>query len=272
MVMLHGCTQDPFVFAQESGMNLVAEKHGFAVIYPQQEIQFNLMKCWNWFLPESQKRESGEVGVVVNMVREVQSRLSIDPDRIYVTGLSAGGALAANLIACYADLFAGAGIHTGVEFMGALSLEEAYTTLQSGAKGDLELAARRAVEISGPEAKIPAIVLIYGTADVRVHGSNQKRLLTQMNLIHDLMDDGVLNQSQSLEPISVQRAQVPDGYAYTVNTYGGGGRTHIQEVIVEGMAHAWSGAYQSGTFADMKGPNSAEMIWKFLSEHSLKRS
>lgn len=253
-------------------MNVLAEKHGFAVIYPQQESKYNQMKCWNWFLPENQHRESGELGIIVGMVKEICAELSIDRDRIYVTGLSAGGALAANLVACYADLFAGAGIHTGVEYMGAGSLEGAYATLTSGAKGDITESATRAVEISGPQAKIPAIVLIYGSADVRVHGSNQKRLLQQMNLIHDLMDDGVVNQSQSLDPISTTEGQVEGGYSYTVNTYGGQGKAHIQEVIVKGLAHAWSGAYQAGTFADMRGPNAAEIVWKFLSENSLRRS
>ena len=116
MVMLHGCFQDPESFSRETGMNYVAEKFGFAVLYPEQTNGDNLWQCWNWFLPENQVQGGGELGLVVGMVEKVAKKVAFDPKKVYVAGLSAGAAMASNLVACHAEVFAGAGIHSGLEY------------------------------------------------------------------------------------------------------------------------------------------------------------
>ena len=109
VVMLHGCTQDPDDFAAGTRMNELAQAEGFFVLYPAQAVRSNSQKCWNWFSPADQRRGTGEPALLAGMVRHVLQTHSIDPDRVYVAGLSAGGAMAAILASEYPDLFAAAG-------------------------------------------------------------------------------------------------------------------------------------------------------------------
>jgi poly(3-hydroxybutyrate) depolymerase len=127
------------------------------------------------------------------------------------------------------------------------------------------------VKCTGPNAKMPAIVVVHGTADTTVNPANADRIVAQMTAMNDLIDDGAANDSQNLDAISNLTAQVPNGRSYTTTVYGGQGVPHIEKILVDGMVHAWSGAYQSGQFADPSGPNASEMIWQFLNQHSLPR-
>ncbi len=115
--MLHGCTQDPATFAAATLMNDAAERHGFVVVYPGQSRGSNPQGCWNWFLPEHQRRGAGEPAQIAGIVRdliETEARCTIDPGRVFVAGLSSGGAMAAILAACYSDLFAAVAVHSGL--------------------------------------------------------------------------------------------------------------------------------------------------------------
>src|SRR3954454_24501274 len=115
--MLHGCTQDAARFAAATRMNETADRHGFIAVYPQQDRGDNQQGCWNWFLSEHQERDTGEPAWIAAVVRELvgtMSPWSIDPSRIFVVGLSAGGAMAAILAAAHADLFAAVAVHSGL--------------------------------------------------------------------------------------------------------------------------------------------------------------
>src|SRR4051812_17609192 len=114
--MLHGCTQDAAGFAVATRMNEAADRHRFAVVYPEQQRGENPQACWNWFLPEHQARGAGEPAAIAATVREVMGTTSpwtIDSRRVFVAGLSAGGAMAAILAATHPDLFAGVAVHSG---------------------------------------------------------------------------------------------------------------------------------------------------------------
>lgn len=271
MVMLHGCTQDAQTLAHDTGMNAVAEKYGFAVVYPEQTSQDNAIKCWNWFKPENQKRNSGELGIVVGIVGAVRQTLKIDSQHIYVAGISAGAAMATNLLACHADLFAGGGIESGLEYEAATSELEAYQVMSTGPSHDFKKTASDAEQCTGAGAKMPAVIIFHGTADTTVNPVNATRIVQQFTAINDLFDDGIANDSQTMTPIESLTAQVPNGYKYTTETYGGQGLVHVEKVMVEGMSHAWSGSPQAGQYADPKGPDASEMIWQFLSTHSVGR-
>lgn len=267
MVMLHGCFQTADDFAAESGMNAIADRYGFAVLYPEQGYQDNIWKCWNWFLPENQARDRGELSIVVGMIGEVGKAVRIDPSRIYVVGLSAGGAMASNLLACYSDLFSGGAVASGMEFKAATQEAEAHQVAAHGSRHDMHRIGIEAAHCSGQGARPVALVTIYGTADPYVNPINSRHVIEQFTKMNDILDDGLDNNSQTTDVIASRQAVVPGGYAYTSRFYGGGGKIHIQEIAVDGMGHAWSGAVSSGDYADPKGPGVSDMIWLFLTHY-----
>jgi poly(hydroxyalkanoate) depolymerase family esterase len=266
MMMLHGCQQDVNTFATESGMNLVAEKYGFVVLYPEQGYIDNGMKCWNWFLPINQERHSGELSIAVGMIDIIDKDVPIDRSRVYVSGLSAGGAMASNLLACYSDVFAGGGISAGLEYKAADNVNDAWNA-GKGPTNDLSKTGVEAAHCTGSGAQMENLITIQGTADQYINPINANRILTQFSVMNDLLDDGVIDNSETTSVITTQSAQVPNGYPYSIDYFGSStGTIHMARVTVDGMKHAWSGATKEGQYADPKGPPASELIWEFLSQ------
>ena len=133
VVMLHGCTQDPDDFAKGTGMNDAALAQGFYVLYPAQSRRANAQRCWNWFKHSHQQRGRGEPAMLAAMTREVMAQHAIDPQRVYVAGLSAGGAMAAILGSAYPDLYAAVGVHSGLAAGAATDLPGALAAMRGGA-------------------------------------------------------------------------------------------------------------------------------------------
>lgn len=270
MVMLHGCLQDLNTFAKETGMNEIAEKYNFAVLYPEQSYQNNVWKCWNWFKPENQTRD-GELAIIAGMVEEMKKSFPVNAQKIYVAGLSAGGAMASNLAACYNDIFSGAAIHSGLEYAAAKTEDEAHQVIKNGSTHNIKKSALDASKCSGPNARPIAIFAIYGRQDEFVNTVNTENVLKQFAKMNDYLDNKRDDDSQNLNLITSREDQVTDGYKYLMEFFGGNGNILMQKVSVYEMKHAWSGAYQSGQFADPKGPNASEMLWLFLSNYSKSR-
>src|SRR5882762_6095099 len=123
VMMLHGCTQKPDDLATISGMNEIADRNNFLVVYPEQTTEANPLRCWNWFDPKHQARDSGEPALLAAVVNDVLASNSIDAKRIYVAGISAGAAMAVVMGVTYSDLFNGIGVVAGLEFKAATSVE-----------------------------------------------------------------------------------------------------------------------------------------------------
>src|SRR6266480_2062593 len=136
VVMLHGCTQTAEDFAAGTQMNQLAEQYGFIVVYPQQTPKENRNRCWNWFTSSNQTRGRGEpasIAGVVHALVEQTSHWTIDTNRIYVAGISAGASMAVILGATYPDIFAAIGVHSGIEYQAATNQTHASRLCGAGA-------------------------------------------------------------------------------------------------------------------------------------------
>jgi len=254
IVMLHGCTQDPDDFAAGTRMNALAEQHGFLVAYPAQAPQANVSKCWNWFRAQDQARGSGEPALLAGITREVTAQFRIDERRIFVAGLSAGAAMAVVLGATYPELYAAVGVHSGLPYASAHDVPSAFAAMHGA--GSTHDAARRADR--GPV--VPTIIF-HGDRDSTVNAANADAIVAQSR--------AALPDGSDLQ-VAVTRGEVPGGHAYTRTVLAdGANQPVVEQWVVHGAGHAWSGGDASGTFTDASGPDaSAEMIRFFWSQRS----
>ncbi|MDX3899279.1 MAG: PHB depolymerase family esterase [Sphingobium sp.] len=188
VVVLHGCTQTAAGYDMGSGWSRLADRHGFALLFPEQQRANNPNLCFNWFSPDHSRRDRGEALSIRQMIAAMVERYDIDPARIYITGLSAGGAMTSVMLAAYPQLFAGGAIIAGLPYGSASSVGEAFTAMQgrdgvrAAELGDL---VRRASGHAGPW---PRIAIWHGTADPTVNVLNADRILSQWLSVHDLED------------------------------------------------------------------------------------
>jgi poly(hydroxyalkanoate) depolymerase family esterase len=268
LVALHGCTQDPDTFAAGTHFNTLADEYTFLVLYPQQGSARNLNRCWNWFIPANQERDSGEPALLAGMIDSIRSRYSVDPHRIYIAGMSAGGAMAVIMGACYPDYFAAIGVHSGLEYKAATDPVSAQVAMTLGGP-DPRGQGRLAYVSAGPAARVLPVIAFHGTADYTVSPVNGDQVIQQFIATDDYADDGIANNSVSATPSSVENGQVPGGYSYTISTYSYRDQTLMQHYQINGMGHAWSGgsAPPPATFVDPRGPDAAWLMWNFFAAH-----
>ncbi|MCW2286277.1 poly(hydroxyalkanoate) depolymerase family esterase [Rhodoblastus acidophilus] len=237
VVMLHGCTQSPDDFALGTRMNELAEEQNFLVAYPAQAQSANVSKCWNWFNEADQQRGAGEPSLIAGIARDLVAELAVDPARVYVAGLSAGGAAAAVLGATYPDVFKGIGVHSGLACGAARDLPSALAAMKTGAKS-----ARR--------HEVPTIVF-HGDGDRTVNPVNGDHVIAQSrNGAHEPRVEGGVSRG---------------GMRYTRIVYAdGSGRPAHEHWVLHGAGHAWSGGSASGSFTDPRGPDASREMMRFF--------
>ena len=245
IVMLHGCTQSPDDFAAGTRMNALAEERGCFVLYPGQTRAANRSRCWNWFKRGDQRHGKGEPAILAGMTRECMSRYAIDSRRVYVAGLSAGGAMAAVLAAAYPDLYAAVGVHSGLAVGSAHDVQSAFAAMQ-GTPATRSTVRKRAA------GSVPAIVF-HGDRDTTVHPRNGEQVIVEW------VDPAAAS--------SVEQGQVPGGHAYTRTIHRDStGRVLFEHWLVHGAGHAWSGGSPSGSYTDPKGPDAARAMLRFFDQ------
>ena len=245
VVMLHGCSQDPDDFAAGTRMNELAEASAFLVAYPRQPQSANAGKCWNWFNASDQRRGGGEPALIAGIALQVIEEFSVDRRRVYVAGLSAGGAAAANMAATYPDVFAAVGVHSGLACGAAADMQSAFAAMSGHGVS--------AAAAAGRQPTLPTIVF-HGDADRTVNPVNSDRIIAQAR------PHATLTKKTG-------HGTAPGGLAYTRTILTDeSGREPLEQWVVHGMGHAWSGGSTSGSYVDARGPDaSREMIRFFLS-------
>ena len=253
VVMLHGCTQNAEDLAAGTRMNELAERDGFLVVYPEQSARANGQRCWNWFKGEDQRRERGEPSIIADITRQVAATQPVDLGRIYVAGMSAGGAMAVIMGATYPDLYAAVGVHSGLAYGAAQDMPSAFMAMKQGASDPAQGKTRAAQDAGAVDlARAVPTIVFHGDRDGTVHPRNGEQVLNQW--------------AGDSARATVRRGQVPGGRAYTRSVYrDAGGRAVAERWIVHGAGHAWSGGSERGSYTDPKGPDaSAEMVRFFL--------
>jgi poly(hydroxyalkanoate) depolymerase family esterase len=271
--MLHGCTQDAASFAAATQMNEAADRHGFVAVYPEQQRGENAQSCWNWFLPEHQGRGAGEPASIVAIVRELigtTSPSTIDARRVFVAGLSAGGAMAAILGAVYPDLFAAVAVHSGLSYRSASSMGAAFTAMARGGE-DPVAQGRAAHAAQGDLARPIASIVFHGGADHTVAPVNADQVLQQSMTANCLAAPETCDLDVA-RPTTTSRGQVPGGHAYTCRRWADRRGALMHELVsVDGLGHAWSGGAAGGSYTDPRGPDATEAIWRFFVEATADR-
>ena len=236
VVALHGCTQNAAAYDHGAGWSLLAERHGFAVLFPEQRRANNANLCFNWFQPDDVTRGRGEVESIRAMVAQMVAAHRLDARRVYISGLSAGGAMTAAMLATAPELFAGGAVIAGLPYGCASGMQEAFGAMNQGQRrsarewGDK---VRAASPFRGP---FPAMQVWHGTADTTVNPGNAEELVAQWSNVLGL----------SALPTGIDRI---DG-AEHATWRGRDGRAMLERWIVPGLAHGVPVA-TAGNDADM---------------------
>lgn len=254
VVMLHGCKQNPDDFAAGTGMNQLAELHNCLVLYPAQAAKANGSNCWNWFNPQDQERDRGEPSIIADMTRQIMREYKVDPDRVYVAGLSAGGAMASILAARYPDLYAAVAVHSGLAAGSAHDVVSAFNAMKQSKPS----AASRYCQ------PVPAIVF-HGDRDRTVHPGNGAEVLAQSM--------GAAGESKHPDQMKARKVEgkAANGRAYTQTIYFNGEEQVLAEHwTIHGLGHAWSGGSKAGSYTDPKGPDASAEMLRFFFAHARK--
>lgn len=273
IIMLHGCGQTAVDFATGTSMNLLAEQHGFVVLYPQQASLFNPRRCWNWFLSAHQLRGHGEPARIVGMINNLRQQnmpWTIDPARIYVAGLSAGASMATILGTTYPGLFAAIGIHSGLEYQAARSVKGAFEAMQRGGP-DPHQQGRMAYVAMGDFSRVVPTIVFQGTDDTTVSPANGDQVVKQWLQTNYLASSNTVAIDLHYSTRTVT-GQVAHGYSYTVTTWHASNGDEVQAYWEIGsMGHAWSGGNPAGSYTDARGPSASLAMYNFFMAHPMSR-
>jgi poly(hydroxyalkanoate) depolymerase family esterase len=224
IVLLHGCGQTATAFAQDTGWVALADRLGFPLVLPEQSGDNNHGRCFNWFRPTHVGRGSGEALSIRQMVATAAERFRSDPARIYIAGLSAGGAMTAAMLAAYPDVFAAGAIVAGLPVGAAISTTEALSRMaEAGPKRSREDWAQQVhhaapVGYAGPW---PRLSIWHGGADRVVDPANAHLLAEQWSAVHGWNSGGI-----AAKPL-------------TREIWGPQARPAVELLLVPGLPHVW---------------------------------
>jgi poly(hydroxyalkanoate) depolymerase family esterase len=247
IVMLHGCTQDAADFAAGTRMNEHARACGAIVLYPEQPLRAHGQKCWNWFKTPHQQRGRGEPALLAALTQHIVATHHADPSRVYVAGLSAGGAMADVLGHCYPDVFAAVGVHSGLPHGAAHDMMSALNAMRTGAPVSHATAA--------PRIAVPPTIVFHGDADTTVHANNGLAIVA------------------GAVPAEAIEGRSPSGRRFTRTRYAASaGRGEAEHWRIHAAGHAWSGGSTQGSYTLPDGVDASKEMLRFFLAHRLNAS
>ena len=245
VVMLHGCSQSARDFAIGTGMDRLAEEQCFLVAYPDQPRSANIAKSWNWFRDGDQRRDRGEPSILAGLTREIMAEFNVAPARVYVAGLSSGGAAAAVMAMTYPDIYAAVGIHSGLACGSAGSMSGALSTMRRGAL-------LRPLQATHP---VPTIVF-HGDRDTTVSPINGDQAIVQAQPGADLTTATLEGHSAGGMAYTRTILTEPDGL------------WSAEHWVLHGAGHAWAGGHPAGSYTDPTGPDASREMLRFFLSHT----
>ena len=252
LIMLHGCTQNPDDFAVGTGMNRLSEEHGFIVAYPRQPTHANQSSCWNWFNIKDQMRDAGEPSIIAGITRAIMMDFNIDAKRVYVAGLSAGGAMAAIMSVTYPELYAATGVHSGLAHGAATDVVSAFAAMRGGPGSAAPGARTRRRKRANEHVRT---IVFHGMSDQTVHPSNAEMILADARAgladpLRETHYDGFMGGRAYTRSVITTASGVP----------------HIEHWAIDGLGHAWSGGSPQGSHTDSNGPDASREMLRFFLE------
>ena len=243
LILLHGCGQTADDFAVGTGMNRLADDLGFIVAYPAQPRDANRNRCWNWFRPGDQLRDAGEPALIAGITRQILQAQPVDPARIYIAGLSAGGAAALTIATAYPELFAAVGVHSGLPLGAAHDGVSAMLAMRAGSAGQR------------PAVSMPTIVF-HGANDTVVNPRNGRAIAAR-----------TVAAFENLQAVH-KAGKAADGHRYRRTSYRAkNGKSYCEHWVIDGAGHAWSGGSSRGRFTDFRGPDASRAMLRFFRQH-----
>lgn len=250
LVMLHGCTQEASDFSIGTAMNALARDTGYTVLYPNQNSSANSNRCWNWFLPAHQQRSAGEPALLGALTQQVCAEQELDSTRVFVAGLSAGGAMALILAEEFPDIFAGVGVHSGLATGMANSTAQAFRAMTGGGKP---------APLNPSMAHRPTLV-IHGDEDRTVHPNNA-------NVIVQRCLDQYRQQNSEDDVVSRSHDEaVGNQFAHRHEYRNHGGEIVCRHLQLGSVGHAWSGGDARGSHTAVGGISASESLLSFFDQ------
>jgi poly(hydroxyalkanoate) depolymerase family esterase len=265
VVMLHGCTQDAADFARGTRMNVLAESRGVIVAWPEQPQAAHPLKCWNWYEPAHQSRDGGEPALIAGITREAMREFAVDTSRVYLAGISAGGAMALLVAANYPELWTAVAVHSAVEFRAAANAQQALGVMQQGGPSPVEQG-DAAFQAMGAQARAIPLIVFHGGADPTVKPVNAEQVFQQWLRTQQRASG---HPDTLMTRVDESHGET-NGYRWSRALVYDDAEQHVmlERWIVDGLGHKWSGGSPDGTYTDPKGPDAAAEMMRFFLERS----
>jgi len=241
-------------------MNALAEEGRFAVLYPEQSPRANTLRCWNWFESASLAGQ-GEAALIARLIVQVSDRRPIDPRRVYLVGMSAGGAMACVLAARHSRLFAACATHSGVMYGAAQSPLQALAAMRAGLNAASIDAAYRLMREGGESAVAVPTLVIHGDGDTTVNPVNSQQIIEQLKFRAEFIEPGAGALAASAELC------IGAGRSYRQQDYTRQGSILLRRILIDGLGHAWSGGDSQFEFNDSQGPDASRLVMEFVMQY-----